>query len=179
MSGYEKLKKYVLNNVEEYGGTFNPNGCNKCGAKCWHNYCDKFKWVIDRAKNYGKATNIPWEHILDKWEEDRNYWYMNYYQESKQPEMKENHKIRIFETKKDFWESVGDKGFRCPACKGISSDPWNCDSGEKIKGKNSRICNWTAGGLFGTLGEGTTIFIKEICVPVTIFTPIAWEKGEK
>lgn len=178
--GYEKLKQSVMTDIKKDNGIFNPNGCNECGANCFHNYCDKFKWVIDKAKSYSEKTNIPWEKLLDKWEENRDYWYMNYYQESKFPKLTE--KVKCFETLEDFKHSVGKSGYRCPYCKGISTQPTRCDSGLLVnlinkKGKDS--CNWSAGGLFGTLGQGKVIFIKEIGIPIEIFTPVAWDKDNK
>lgn len=44
-----------------------------------------FNWVICRAKHYSYVKNTPIEEILNGWESDRNYWWLNYYQECKQP----------------------------------------------------------------------------------------------
>lgn len=85
--GLEKLQTAVEKDCSKDGGTLHPEGCVTCGAKCFHNYCDKYKWVIDRAKSYGEAMGLHWEDILDGWEESRNYWYMNYYQECNQPKI--------------------------------------------------------------------------------------------
>ena len=65
-SGYESLKEAVTRdcNDRDHCGCFNPEGCNRKGAQigkygepgfkmCTHKYCDKFKWAIDRAKEYG------------------------------------------------------------------------------------------------------------------------------
>ena len=98
MDGYERLKAAVIKDCTDHDGCgcFNPDGCNVEGAKigkygepgykhCTHRYCDTFKWAIDRAKHYGEKLGIPWEEILNAWEAERDYWYMNYYQECKQP----------------------------------------------------------------------------------------------
>ena len=66
-----------------------------------HKYCDKFKWVIDRAKHYGEKLGIPWEDILDSWESHRDYWYMNYYQECNQPTILSGN-VRVFDTVEDL-----------------------------------------------------------------------------
>lgn len=55
-AGYDKLKAAVDKDCVKDGGTMHPEGCVACGGKCSHKYCDKFKWVIDRAKAYGEAT---------------------------------------------------------------------------------------------------------------------------
>lgn len=85
--GLEKLQTAVEKDCSQDGGILHPKGCVTCGAKCFHKYCDKYKWVIDRAKSYGEAMGLHWEDILDGWEESRNYWYMNYYQECNQPKI--------------------------------------------------------------------------------------------
>lgn len=54
--GYDKLKAAVDKDCKKDGGTIHLEGCVTCGGKCFHKYCNKFKWVIDRAKAYGEAT---------------------------------------------------------------------------------------------------------------------------
>lgn len=177
MSGYEKLMEAVKKDCNDRGccGCFNPDGCDKPGGKigqygepgyksCQHNYCDKFKWVIDRAKHYAEKTGLPWESILDAWEERRNYWYMNYYQAANQPEIKGD-KVRVFETVQDFREAVKDRRFRCPRCGGISTNPYECNAGE---------CNWK---VYGFLRGGSIhVFCKDVMGIDEIFMPIAWEE---
>lgn len=51
-----------------------------------------FRWVIDRAKHYAHKTNISIEFILNKWEAKRDYWWLNYYQDCKQPKIHSNSK---------------------------------------------------------------------------------------
>lgn len=184
MNGYERLMADVMrdcSDTNKYGqtpscGCFNPNGCTsetrtigeygQPGFKrCDHSFCNKFKWIIDRAKHYGEKTGIPWEKILDSWEAHRDYWYMNYYQECNQPEIKEG-RVRIFDNDEDFRKSVGDKGFRCPKCGRVSKSPYEC---------TAEGCDWKAYGLFGTLGKGIYVFNKSEAIGDTIFMPVAWE----
>lgn len=141
MNGYEKLVEDVKRNCEETG-CFSENGCNNENCKCHHRYCDKFKWIIDRAKHYEEKLGIPWMEILDSWEEDRTYWYMNYYQESMQP-LIDSDNVYVFESAEDLRKKVGNE-FICPRCKGISTDPYDCNSGIEIGGE---ICNWKSYGL--------------------------------
>lgn len=166
-AGYESLVRDVKKDCEKEHGTFNPEGCcYKCdGAKCFHKYCDKFKWVIDRAKAYGEKTGLNWEDILDKWEKNRTYWYMNYYQECNQPEIKLK-KVRVFETINKFAEAAGKSGFRCPHCGEVTKDPCEC-----------RKCGWKSYGLLGDLGKGVHIFVKSECIGETIFMPVEWEEN--
>lgn len=109
--GYKSLKKAVLLDCEEGQNCFNTGGCNhefyrtvpqdnpgliKMGfltatrrvSKCQHEYCSKFKWIIDRAKHYAKHTGQSVGAILTEWENGRRYWYMNYYQDCNFPKFK-------------------------------------------------------------------------------------------
>lgn len=161
MNRYEELKTEILND--------NDSGWSIKDRK------EKLDWIIERAKHYGDKLNINWKEIINSWEEDRNYWYMNYYQDCNQPLLDDN--VKIFETVDDFRKSVGDKGFRCPCCNGVSSNPYECDSGlEMAKGK---ICDWKSYGLFGTLGKGIHVFVKEKLKGETIFMPISWEESNE
>lgn len=183
LTGYEKLKASVEKDCNDRNscGCFNPEGCNvpnrsKDRKFCFNEYCDKFKWIIDRAKHYGEKLGLNWEDVLDSWETSRSYWYMNYYQECNQPEIKGD-KVRTFETVAEMLESIGRKGFRCPACNGISANPYKCNTGiEMSKGK---ICDWNVGGLFGDLGKGVFVYCKDKLTGETIFMPVAWENADE
>jgi hypothetical protein len=106
--GLESLKAAVLLNTKDGEGCFNENGCDheftrmvpetnpaliemgmtqacKRVSKCFHKYCDKYKWVIERAKHYAEKTGREFEEIIEIWESNRTYWYMGYYQEGQQP----------------------------------------------------------------------------------------------
>lgn len=198
--GYESLVEKVKRDCDKGQGCFNPNGCDhefyryepaeehmkkygdkvcKCVSKCSHKYCDTFKWIIDRAKHYADKTGLNWEDILDSWEEDCNYWYMNYYQECNQPEIKGD-KVKVFDTVEDMLKSIGKKQFRCPSCGGISTNPYSCDSGLEIekatKRKPAKVCDWKVYGLFGDLGKGVFVFCKDKVKGETIFMPVSWEQ---
>lgn len=153
----DKLKQYAENETD-------------CENKC--EYCQKFKWVINRAKQYGEKMGLDWNEILKSWENERSYWYLNYYQDCNQPEIKSD-KVRIFDTVDEMLKSMPDKKFRCPACGGISTNPYECNSGlEMSKGKK---CDWKVYGLFRDLGKGIFVYCKDQLRGETIFVPIAWE----
>lgn len=130
-----------------------------------HNYREKVNWVIERAKHYAEKMNVNWESVLEAWETNRAYWYMNYYQDSRQPLIKGD-KVKVFEDIEDFKKQVNNLGFRCPSCKKISSNPQECSQPN---------CDWKSYGLFGTLGNGLTIILKDDLTPLEIFMPIAFE----
>jgi len=134
-------------------------------------YRVKFHWVLARARHYADKTGLAAEEILDAWERCRRYWYMNYYQECKQPEIKDGH-VRVFDTVEELQEAVGDSGFRCPHCNGVSTSAYECDSGVELDGKK---CDWKVYGLFGHCGNGISVFVKEKVAVQAIFMPLAWE----
>jgi hypothetical protein len=184
--GLESFKAAVMKDAAEYNNCFNENGCDheftrmvpqdnpgllkmgftqscKSVSKCSHKYCDKYKWVIDRAKHYAEKTNRTMEQVLEVWETNRSYWYMNYYQDCNQPEL---HSETIFkydewleELKNRFGNDAKNWAFKCPSCGNVQTindfiknnieDPnskvyYSC-IGRYVKGIG---CDWTLGGLF-------------------------------
>lgn len=168
MTGYEKLKASVIRDCESGGDcrTFNPEGCDKEHCTCFHRYCDKFKWVIDRAKLYAEKTGLRWEDILSGWEKNRSYWYMNYYQEYNQPGFENGDEVRVFETLEELKASFKGKGFFCPVCKQISDDPCTCTR-----------CGWSVHGLIPC--ESVYAFAKDRMSVFHIYKPVEWEQKEK
>ena len=145
-----------VDKMRQYGET---------GVLCEHRceYCTTFMFAVDRAKHYSEKTGLAYLDILKSWESNRKYWYLNYYQDCKQPKIKTG-KVRIFETMKDYQDSLGENGFRCPKCGAETSSPYECS------------CNWKSYGLLGTMGKGITVFVKENMAMGEIFMPVAWEK---
>lgn len=157
-TGRESLRKAVQRDI---------NSKARSAEELWEHY----DWVIKRAEHYAEKTGLHVDEILNAWEEDRNYWHLNYYQESNQPEIKGDD-VRVFDTVKEMLDSIGDKKFRCPACNQITTNPYECNSGHVTQEK---ICDWKSYGLFGTMGKGATVFVKEKIKIDTFFMPIAWE----
>jgi hypothetical protein len=138
----------------------------------FHDYAGKLQWIIDRAEHYAEKTGLEAGAILNAWESGRRYWYMNYYQDCNQPLIQFD-KVRVFETQDELLNSIGSPSFRCPACNGISTNPYECDSGQEMsKGK---LCDWKVYGLFSDLGKGAYVFVKDKCAGERIFMPVAWE----
>ena len=134
-------------------------------------YAEKLNWVIDRVLHYAEKLNLSASELLDKWEEKRSYWYMNYYQDCNMPKI-EGDNVFVFETVDDFLQSIPSKKFICPCCKGITTNPYECNSGIKNK-----ACDWKVYGLFD-LGH-VTVFVKDKLQFDKIFIPVDWEEGEK
>jgi len=169
--GYKKLRAAVDDDHKRQSG--------------FHDYEKKFAWVLDRAKHYAEKTGLTQIDILNSWEKQRTYWYMNYYQDCNQPEI-EGGSVRVFDTLDDLRAAIGRQGFRCPACDGVSKDPYTCDSGKRLmvtkgKGKKAKlvegdkVCDWKVYGLLGDLGKGVYIFVKSEMRGQRVFKPVAWE----
>lgn len=134
---------------------------------------EKLEWVIERVQHYAEVTGLLAAEILDTWEDKRDYWYMNYYQDAEQPRL-DGAMVRIFDTPEAAGEAIGKDGFRCPRCGEVSRDPYQCNSGKEME--PGKICDWKVYGLFRDLGKGVFIFIKSAMRGERIFMPIAWEK---
>ena len=52
----------------------------------------KFRWVIDRAKHHAYYKGISISTILNFWENNRDYWWLTFYQDSNQPKIHSNSK---------------------------------------------------------------------------------------
>lgn len=132
------------------------------------------KYLRRKLEEYSNALGIPQKEILEAWEKDRTYSAINYYQEANQPSIKAD-KVKVFENVEEMLEAIGEKKFRCPCCNGISTNPYECNSDQEMsKGKT---CNWKAYGLFGDLGKGVYVYIKDQLKGETIFMPISWERA--
>ena len=203
--GIESLSEAVLKDCKGGEDCFNSNGCDKvrykdlpqdninlvamgiktkCVAqtKCFHDYCGKYKWIIERAKHYAEKTGKTHLEILEAWEEKRSYWYMNYYQDSKQP-LLEGENILMYEDwikklKERFGNDAKKWAFVCPSCKNTQTIQDFIDNkieepenkvyfsciGRYVTGKG---CDWTLGGLLHiheetVIKDGTPIPVFKI-----------------
>lgn len=154
--GYRKLKDAVEADQKREPG---------------RDFASKMAWAVDRAKHYAEKTGLSAADILNSWEKSRDYWYMNYYQDANLP-LIEGESVRVFDTVEELSKSISGAGFRCPACDGVSRDPYACDTGIKKKGK---VCDWKVYGLFGDLGKGVYVFVKAEMRGQRAFKPLAWE----
>ncbi len=187
-SGIESLLEAVKADCSKGNNCFNANGCDKerylylpevkpglleagvttkcvANTKCMHDYCGKFKWVMERADMYAKLTGKTREEVVEAWEKQRTYWYMNFYQESRQPEIKsKGMKVVLYDKwikslQKKFGNDSKNWKFKCPSCKNVQSGQDFIDAGVPDKADNvyqncigryvsGKGCDWTLGGLF-------------------------------
>lgn len=132
----------------------------------FHDYRGKLAWVVSQAKHYAEKTGLRATDILDAWEKERRYWYMNFYQEAQQPRI-EGNRVRVFDTVDQLLTSMGEPEFRCPKCSAVSKSPYEC---------SVKPCDWKVYGLFRDLGKGIYVFVKEKTRGELMFMPIAWEQ---
>ena len=167
--GYKNLLRAVLHDYEndrEY----------QQGNKPFHDYKAKFNWVVERALKYAEKINCSPDEVLDAWEHDRSEWYMNYYQDYNQPDPE---KVRVYANIDAFKKACANKGFICPSCGGISTNPSRCDTHRLVKRGRKKIeCDWSACGLFGTMGKGAVVFIRNRMTIYRIFMPVAWQNKD-
>lgn len=207
--GLGRLIEAVKKDCNEGQGCFNMNGCDheftrmqktndsfllkhgikeECRqvSKCFHKYCDKLKWVIERAQQYADALGVSRDEVIDAWENARDYWYMNYYQECNQPSLNGSKRIMKFsDWKKELIERFGENSenwkFVCPVCghvqsiadfKAIGRDGnyvYQCCIG-RFTGNNDKTgvkgCNYTVNGL---ISLNTTTVISDKYLPVKVF----------
>lgn len=182
--GIESFKAAVINTCKGGDDCFSENGCTKeryahlpetnpnlikmgiktkcvSQTKCFHDYCGKYKWVLDRAKHYSEHTGKSLEEVMQIWETDRTYSYMNYYQECNQPLLNSesiiNYEDWISELKKRFGNDSKKWAFKCPSCGNTQTTKDFIDNGIDTPEKKvyfscigryvkGRGCDWTLGG---------------------------------
>ncbi|HCA5183032.1 TPA: hypothetical protein MW242_002656, partial [Acinetobacter baumannii] len=130
-------------------------------------------FLIQMLEEYSQKLGISQVDLLTALEKGRSYSVPNYYQASKFPSID---KVTIFETIEDFKNSHADKGFRCPSCEGISSNPQKCNA-------NPTECNWTSYGLLGCAGKGFYFMCKDYLLNTEakvyeIFMPVNLENSK-
>lgn len=194
--GLESFKAAVMKDCQQHTNCFSENGCTKeryatvpqdnpglikmgfktkCISltKCTHDYCGKYKWVLERAKHYADKSGKTVEEVMMIWESDRGYWYMNYYQECNQPLLESDnivdYKKWLEELKSRFGIEPKNWKFKCPSCGNIQSQQDFIDNGQEehkdqvyfncigryVKNKG---CDWSLGGL---LKINTTSIMKD------------------
>lgn len=111
--------------------------------------------LLDRVlPEYSAALGITQDEVLAAIEAKRNVTAPNYYQDANFPRLDG---VRVFDTPEAFAVAFPSRKYTCPACAGISTDPYACNAGTVRDGKT---CNWKSYGLFGTMGKGLRAVVK-------------------
>lgn len=87
--GYKSLKAAYEKDVQDAHRTIDKGSRPMRNKETFRKH---FQWVIERAKHYANHYGVPLEYILYKWEEERDYWWLNFYQDSRQPKFHSNSK---------------------------------------------------------------------------------------
>lgn len=134
-------------------------------------------FLDERIGQYAEKFSIDKGELLEMFEEARDYSAINFYQEAHFPSLDN---VRVFQNMAELKKSVGNLGFECPCCGGVSTDAYRCDSGLAMD-KDGKICDWKAGGLFKTLGKGVNVAVVDLFLEAPtiehIFMPIAWKEA--
>ena len=129
---------------------------------------EKLDWALARAQQYADAMHVDRDVILKAWEEDRGYWYVNYYQESNQPSLEGKDVVTMAE-----WTAEGERlygkdrldwKFKCPACGHVQTGRMFLDAGmhthlayqecaSRYGLGGSKDCKWAIGGLLRVGGR--------------------------
>lgn len=114
------------------------------------------KFVRQFTAEYAEVLGLSQAEVIEAIEAKRDYSAPNFYQQANFPSL---NGVRLFDTTDAFRSAIPSKQFRCPSCNGISTDPYECNSGDTKS--DGETCNWKSYGLFRTLGKGLRIVIKE------------------
>ena len=85
--GYISLKEAYIKNVQENQLYIN-RGQRPMRDKA--EFLRHFKWVIGRAMYYAHKYDCSITSVLYEWESRRDYWWLNFYQDSRQPKSKKS-----------------------------------------------------------------------------------------
>lgn len=138
-------------------------------------YLSKFRWILRRAQQYANAIGSTRDEVLKAWEEQRTYWYMNFYQDCNQPEIKIGGNMRVLKYE-DWTKELNDKHghdpaqwkFKCPSCghvqcgadfEAIGKDRGNASFNCIGRFKKDIGCDWSLGGL---LQIHSTVVVKDL-----------------
>lgn len=129
--GYKSLKAAYMRDVKKAGNERRPMHSKEELYK-------HFQWVINRCVHYAHALNKkPWE-VLDKWELKRDYWWLNSYQESRQP------KIRPMSISRKPMGIRGIKKHYKSGCHPDSNTMVNKRISDQLKSKRTKNPRWSA-----------------------------------
>lgn len=133
------------------------------------------EFIRQFTAEYAEALSLSQFDVLVAVEKARDHSAANYYQEAHFPKLAE---VSVYATRDEFLAAIPSRKFRCPCCKGESTDPNRCNSGVVTSAGNA--CNWASFGLFRTMGEGLRVVIKDtfLSAPVVheIFMPLELEQ---
>jgi hypothetical protein len=134
---------------------------------------EKVNFLCEKVPQYAKVMGKTELETLELFAKSRNCNYTNYFQNANFPDLSE---VYVFDTIEDVKAKFPSKQYQCPCCGGISTDYQECNSGKTIDKKGKEVCNWKVYGLFGDMGKGIKVIVKdmftEIPKPIAMFKPV-------
>jgi hypothetical protein len=115
---------------------------------------DLLMFITKTLCEYSRILGESEPDILNAIESKRDYSAINYYQEANFPSL-EN--VVLFDDINAFKKRYPSGKYRCPSCGGESTNPYECNAAQPIE---KEPCNWKSYGLFGTLGKGIRVALK-------------------
>ena len=133
--------------------------------------------LLDRVlPEYAAVLGLTPDEVLLAIESKRTYTAINYYQDANFPKLDG---VTVFDTPQAFKKAYPSRKYVCPACAGISGNPYECDAGTPRE--NGKPCDWKSYGLFGTMGKGLRVVVKSTFLdsPIVheIFMPVEAATG--
>ena len=147
--------------IKKHCSLFNPEQLHD--EKC--RYCPTYFWVLERASQYAEFSGKSVEDVVMAWERVRDYWYLNFYQDCNQPDLKKAHVevLSYANWTKELTEKWGENSkqwkFKCVQCGHAQCVQDFLDA--KVSEPESKVyfscigrwvkdvgCDWTLGGLF-------------------------------
>lgn len=105
---FNKDKATTMNKEKPKKGYESLYAAYRSSAEKWPDRESEWKkhldWALERASQYANALNVDRETVLEAWESDRDYWYVNYYQEFNQPSLENKNVVMMAE-----WEAEGER----------------------------------------------------------------------
>ena len=132
------------------------------------------EFVSNRIPQYARITNKSDFEFLTIYAKSRKCNYTNWFQDSYLPDLSN---VLVFDTVEDFKKKFPSGNYVCPSCNSITTDYQTCNSGVVVgKGKNKKVCDWKVYGLFGDLGKGIKVIVKDLIEdfprPISMFKPV-------
>ena len=130
------------------------------------------KIISERVPQYAKVAGKTELEFLTLYAKSRRCNYTNWFQSSYLPDLSD---VIVFDTVEDFKNKFPSGKYTCPRCGGETTDYQQCNSG-KVIDKKGKVCDWKVYGLFGDMGKGIRVIIKnrieDFPKPISMFKPI-------
>ena len=132
--------------------------------------------INKRIPQYANAMGKTQLETLTIYAKSRKCNYANWFQDHYLPDLSD---VVIVDTVDDFKKKYPSGKYICPCCNAITTDYQECNSGaivNKTKKSKGSVCDWKVYGLFGDLGKGIKVIVKdkfeEFPKPIAMFKPI-------